>query len=599
MATSGKSSDWEAIAEARIPAQVPPLLDRFRAQVRANTARVVYGWVDDSGTIVEKLTFGELWRRSQRIAHELRHTFKLRKGQRVILCYQFGLDFIQAFYGCILCGVVPVPVYPPSPARMSYSLSKMRFVAADSEARLMLTHTAFSKHMWKIRMRCPKQFPALLSFNTDRAAAAPGGLLYDPAEEEDGVCFLQYTSGSTGDPKGVALSRQNLACNLAFFSRNFNVSCSGDASSSPSFPCVTTSWLPQYHDYGLIGCYLQTMWMGGTAYMMSPFSFLKDPMRWLLTVFNTKSNRTCAPNFAFRLLLRKWDPRRLPPQFHLRSLIQVDSGGEDNQRATFEAFESFFSRFGLQKGVLSSGYGLAEHTWMLCGDYNVPCRGISKRAGVDRLAVGVMHEWVRQWMDVRIVDPTTCIEQPLGFEGEIWVRSPCVGLGYWNRSAESKHTFQAKLKNQVSGNGDRKLDSSSSTLLRVAPWVRGWLRTGDLGYLEAMKGSVTESEPCRTETKAPNMLIFTSRIKDMIIIRGRNHYPRDIEEAVERVSGVRPGCSAAFSVLDETQGTHKAAVIAEVEAKVRNAFISCCADILPIDPDSLSRRPGVWQLEAH
>jgi len=531
------------------------LLEKFLRNVYKNPNEDLFGWIEDNGKIGKPLTYELVWTQSTRIARKLKK-YKCKEGDRVILCYHFGLDFIVAFIGCLLAKVIPVPIYPPNPARLQYSLKKMNFIVDDSKAVLLLTHRAFSSHIWSLKLKCPMMFPSIKTIDTDSIAKKAtqqlkrrkkqqgDDLIFtNEAHEwwnevrnaEKEIAFLQYTSGSTGDPKGVIVSFENLSHNLRFYEMSWNFSLTGDPRKTSPERMETFSWLPQYHDLGLIGCYLLTLWMGGRAYFMSPFAFLKNPMMWPIKAHEIKANRLVAANFAYGLVATKWNALKVPVGFNLARVKVAESGGEDNIKETMLKFEHMFEKhYGLRKEAIHSDYGLAECTLGVGGDANRPRRTYSKQEP-NKVCCAVLADWGDEGHEVRVVDAKSRVEMKDGQKGEIWIHSKSVCQGYWNKPKKSEETFRATLKRD-DGN----------------PKAKRWLRTGDLGYIEDKK-----------------YLFFASRIKDILIVRGKNYYPRDIEVVAESVKGIRPGCCAVFGVRDPNNGTDCAVLVAEVREEAR------------------------------
>uniref|UniRef100_M4C5R9 Carrier domain-containing protein n=1 Tax=Hyaloperonospora arabidopsidis (strain Emoy2) TaxID=559515 RepID=M4C5R9_HYAAE len=412
------------------------------------------------------------------------------------------------------------------------------------------------------------QWPEHLSWIvTDDLVNAKG---IDPAKHwlthsppADSTAFLQYTSGSTSAPKGVVLSHGNLNHNLRTISSALQA----------GRDTVVVSWLPQYHDMGLIGAYLGTIYNGGIGVYLSPFSFIRDPCLWLRLVSRYRATHLQAPNFAYSLLARKSDRLTRPgngDHVDLSSVRHMIDGAEPIQGETIDSFYRAFSPFGLPADVVKPTYGLAEHTVYVCG-------GGKQRLWVDKRALesdnvfrvvekenaaGPVKEIVgcgvpsrRDYgIDVHIIDAETGKEKQDGMIGEIWISSDSKAQGYFGEEMRevSAEAFRAELVGDTEG----KL----------------YLKTGDLGVLYNQE------------------LFVCGRMKDLVIIRGRNHYPQDIEATAEGFEELRPGCCAAFSyVADGSDDEEKLAVVAELRDPAMISKASLCVNIR----SAIAREHGV------
>jgi acyl-CoA synthetase (AMP-forming)/AMP-acid ligase II len=354
----------------------------------------------------------------------------------------------------------------------------------------------------------------------------------EPEINGDTLAFLQYTSGSTASPKGVMVSHANLLHNERVIHAAFehNEQCSG------------VSWLPVYHDMGLIGTMLQPLYAGFPFTLMSPVDFLQRPVRWLNAISKYRATVSGGPNFAYDLCVRKVSDEQ-KESIDLSSWDLAFSGAEPVQASTIEAFSKAFEQCGFRRETFYPCYGLAESTLFVTGDIksrvpvvlDVEAEALQEHKVIEALSDGSasarkLVSCGRVWLDqtVQIVDSETLVPCPPGAIGEIWVSGPSVTKGYWGLPEESERTFGAYAAGQS----------------REGPF----LRTGDLGFLQA------------------NELYVTGRCKDLIIFNGRNYYPQDIEWTVERCHpGLRLGCSAAFSL--EIDREERLIVVAEVERR--------------------------------
>lgn len=452
----------------------------------------------------------------------------LRRGDRALLVYPPGLEVIAAFFACARAGVIPVPVYPPTPMRFEGGLAKLSFITRDCQARTALTTRRFYQsyllHLDKRRISSPWQcapaLPKLEWFTTDDLRGrASDGLRNDP----DPILFLQYTSGSTSDPKGVIVSHENVIHN---------------ALSTIDHVPTGVSWLPQYHDMGLIGYYLFPVVTGGTTYGFTFLDFLKRPLLWLQTISRVRATYASSPNFGFEYCLRE---DKVPSEelvgLDLSSLCVLMNASEPVRTNTYLRFLERFAPYGLRPQAHVAAYGLAENT-LAVTNYGRRVVTINKRA----LQQGRLHvETARSrqknqlrlvscgapldGIQVRIVNPESRAALSEKQIGEIWVAGRSACQGYWKRPVLTQEVFGNAIANDLA---DRN----------------AYIRTGDLGFFD------------------DGELFVCGRIKEVIIIRGINYFPQDIEDIVESTSTrIRTGGVAAFAVDDEGETL---VVVAEV-----------------------------------
>ena len=495
----------------------------LQARVQKDPDFRVYTFLRDGERDEESHTFADLHRRSRLIAEAL--SSACRPGDRVILLYPPGLEFICAMFGCWYAGMVAVPTYPPDPTRLARTLPRFQAVVRDSQASVVLTSSAIlgmTQALWKLA-------PELELKRWLATDALPGEPTADPVRvKPDELGLIQYTSGSTGDPRGVMISHRNLVETEKMITKSFDYSTESK--------CV--GWLPLYHDMGLIGNTLQPLFLGFPLVFMSPEHFLLRPMRWLHAVSRHRATTSGGPNFAFDLCARKATPADIE-QLDLSSWRLAFNGSEPVRADTIERFTKTFAPSKFRPEAFVPCYGLAEATLIVSGG---PVSALPVTRSVDAAALEagkvvasegtgattrslVGSGALTDGETVMIVDPTTGFPVPAGEIGEVWVSGPNVADGYWNRDEETERTFRAKL----AFSGDRT-----------------FLRTGDLGFLDEQQE-----------------LFITGRMKDLIIVRGRNIYPHDVERIVENSHPMfRPGCSAAFAV--EVEGEERLVVAAEV-----------------------------------
>ena len=483
------------------------LVEALRWRAEHQPDRLACRFMLDGESREVVLTYRELDRRARAIAATLQSLQD--PGDRTLLVYPPGLEFISAYLGCLYAGAVAVILPSPHPARLSQFLSRASGICRDATPSVVLTTSAIL------------DLTALNARQAELGTArwlTTDGDLEDPAldwrapELTDGtLAFLQYTSGSTTEPKGVMVSHGNLVHNLRAIQGSFD--------QSPDSGSV--SWLPPHHDMGLIGGILVPLYRGMPATLLSPVSFVQRPERWLQAISRFKATASCAPNFAYDLCIRRV-PAEQRAGIDLSSWEVAFCGAEPINVQTLRDFAEFFAPCRFSPTTFKLCYGLAESTLMVSAGPSrtspvvrsfrqcdlarheaAPCAG-NDAGGYLLPSCG------RPVAQVAIVDPDTLTECPPGRVGEIWVSGPSVAMGYWNRPAETAATFQARL--------DRCGGS--------------FLRTGDLGFL--LDGE----------------LFVTGRLKDLIIIDGTNHYPQDIERTVgECHPALEPVNCAAFSVV--------------------------------------------------
>lgn len=410
-------------------------------------------------------------------------------GRPVLLLYPPGRSYVEGFLGCLYAGAIAVPAYPPDPARLDRTLPRLRALVADCGAAVAMSQSVVVEAARTLVGEAP-ELAGLRWVATDELPDGAADHWHPPRVDADSLALLQYTSGSTGAPKGVMLTHANLLHNLDLVRRGFGATPAD----------IGVSWLPPYHDMGLIGGVLQPIYSGLPVALMSPLAFLSRPLTWLETVSRLGATISGGPNFAFDLCVRKSTPD-LRRALDLSRWSVAFCGAEPVRAATLDRFAAAFADAGFRREAFYPCFGLAEATLIVTGGR----RGQGARRSGRHVSSGTVLGEQR----LAIVEGETGRRLPPGTEGEIWLSGPSVAGGYWKRPQETVETFHASLVDDP-------------------PWR--YLRTGDLGYLDGHGG-----------------LVVTGRIKDMIIVRGRNVYPQDLEQAVEQaVPGVRPGCVAGF-----------------------------------------------------
>jgi thioester reductase-like protein len=507
------------------------ILDQLDRLGNKHPHKLLYSYIDLNGNPIESYSYASFIERTKSIASHLLKDGLFAAEDRLLLAYPPGLEMICAFFGCVRAGLIPVPVYPPSSRGFQSAMYKMVHIAKDCQAAGVLTS---------------KDYHASLKTNLTRSGVSASGVDVDYISglpwivtEEfvnsisdqrsvnlSKILFLQYTSGSTMEPKGVMVTHENILQTYPLVIDHPDP--------------VVVSWLPQYHDMGLIGCYIYPALRGGTTHGFAPTDFIQRPILWFDAINTYQATATAAPNFAYDYCLRAG---RLSKESlegcDLSSLKVLMCAAEPVKPDTYTRFLEAFQPYGLKSESFYAAFGLAENTLAVSlGGRNIV--SVNKRAlalGKARMTTEVSEiDAATQIvscgtplpsMDVRIVDPDQHVALDPGHIGEIWIAGSGKCLGYWNNPELTLKQFRARL-----------VDDS--------PYDDGYLRTGDMGFFH-------EGE-----------LFVCGRIKDMIILRGQNYYPQDIENAVERGSSlIRHNCVAAFQIHEDSEPA--LAIVAEVK----------------------------------
>jgi acyl-CoA synthetase (AMP-forming)/AMP-acid ligase II len=540
---------------------VVPLLDGLRAWAASLPDATLYVWLSN-GVETQRLTFGELQQRSGAVAHQL-DAWGIRPGDRVLLVFppSSGLDFIISLFGCLRAGAIAVPAYPPvvTSSAACEQLRALRRLAATCGARIALTDTTFAVAAAALSLRCAmgtllsggEQGTSPLTWRvtsrlSSRAMGQPA--FVEPPHAPHDVAFIQFSSGSTGAPKGVAVTHGSLAHNCALIRRAMGI----DAT------CCEVSWLPLYHDMGLVGGVLAAVTVPvpdhhgalrqSPCVLMSPLDFLRDPLVWVRAMSQYRATHTQGPDFAYALITSRaasavacGDPQIT--SWDLSSLRCALNGAEVARADTMECFRSMFGAHArCPSHALVAGYGLAESTvFVSLGATPVvlTCdRAALERASEPSAVLCGDGPCIRivscgkppPEVDLLVVDPTCgAVVDHDGAVGEVWLRSGSVAAGYWGDPESTRTAFHAQP--------DTLFDPSGS----------GYLRTGDLGFL--WQGE----------------LFITGRLKDVMVLRGKNVAPQDVEHTAMHASpALRPGGCAAFTV--DVNGEAAAVLVAELRA---------------------------------
>jgi acyl-CoA synthetase (AMP-forming)/AMP-acid ligase II len=472
----------------------PTLFDAFVRRVKAQPDATAFIFVDDAGEQETPVSNRELDERARRIAAVLLQAGA--QGQPVMLLYTPGLDYISALLGCLYAGCIAVPAYPPLHQRQA---SRVQSLIDDARAPVVLTNASWFD---AALLPPPGEHPCTW-IHTGRAPHADlPPWTGQPSWRPEATVVLQYTSGSTGQPKGVMLSAGNLTHNVQHMAQR--LAC------RPDMRGVT--WLPPYHDMGLIAGILLPLYVGFVGVTMTPASFAQRPVRWLQAVSRHRAEITGGPNAAYELCVDKVSDEQLAT-LDLRSWRVAVNGAEPVRASTLHRFSARFAACGLASRTFHPCYGLAEATLFVTGGpWDAEVDAGFDPADDAQQAVPLGRSLPDQAL--RIVDADTCQPCGDGVEGEVWVRGPSVASGYWRQPELSEATFRARLKGEDAGDAQAN-----------------WLRTGDLGLM------------------THGTLRVTGRIKDQINLAGRKLYPHDIEQAAQRShAALRKHSGAAFAV---------------------------------------------------
>jgi acyl-CoA synthetase (AMP-forming)/AMP-acid ligase II len=514
------------------PKTAPPIgpaswIEVLRQRAESAPGQRAYLFLADGEREADFRTYASLERRALALAAALQH--RELGGRRVLLLLPPGLEFVDAFLGCLCAGAVAVPAYPPTSGRANdRTLGRLQSIVADARPAAVLTTSGLHDQIAPLAASLGAACLAAEEVVDDLA-----DFWLDPGAGPDTLAFLQYTSGSTAEPKGVMISHGNLLANEAMIQAAF-----GQTADS-----VIVGWLPLYHDMGLIGTVLQPLFVGAPCILMSPMAFLQRPRRWLEAITRYGATTSGGPNFAYDLCERKIAPEARAG-LDLSTWQVAFNGAEPVRADTLERFARAFAPCGFRSAAFYPCYGLAETTLFVAGgglgkepvladldaealaaDRVVPADGAPADAGRVRRLVGCGHAWLEG--EIAVVDPDRGSEVPAEHVGEIWVAGPHVAQGYWGRRDDTARDFGARLAGPSGERGP-------------------FLRTGDLGF------------------QRDGELFVTGRAKDLVILRGRNLYPQDLELSAERSHpALRAGCSAAFSV--ERAGEERLIMVLEVD----------------------------------
>ncbi|HEX2940902.1 MAG TPA: AMP-binding protein, partial [Rhodopila sp.] len=538
-------ADAQATPAPTDAATLPAVLDWHASRHAERTQLIVTG---DDGPDTG-LTYGALAQQSRRVAHGLRQS-GVEPGDRVAIMLPTGIDFFLAFLGALYAGAVPTPIYPPArPSQLAEHLIRQGGILRNAGAVLLISVNEAAGVTALLRL----QVDSLRACRTveELANTPPGGALPDGGRSGD-LALLQYTSGSTGNPKGVMLSHANVLANIRAMGAAMQAGPSD----------VFVSWLPLYHDMGLIGAWLGSLYFAAPLVVMPPVTFLVRPEQWLWTIHRHRATLSAAPNFAFELCLSKLDESRLTG-LDLGCLRMVANGSEAVSADTIRRFTARFAAYGFRPGAMAPVYGLAENAVGLAFPPpgrqpvidRVSRRALAERGRAEPAATGPdAVEFVACGQplaghEVRIVGPLGEVGERQ--EGQLQFRGPSATAGYFADAAKTAALFA----------GD-------------------WLNSGDLAYI------------------ANGDVFITGRSKDIIIRAGQHIYPEEVEHAVGQVPGIRRGCVAVFGVRDRPMATERLIVAAETRetdpdrlSALRTQAIAAVVGVLDAPPEEMRLLP--------
>ena len=507
------------------------LVELLRGRAQRQPDLGLYAYLADGETEAGSLTLGGLDRKARAIGALLQSY--AASGERALLLYPAGLEFIPAFFGCLYSGVIAVPLPPPNLAQPQRTLPRLRTIVDDARPAVALTTRSIMTRLEALIAQAP-ELQTMRWLATDEVGSGAAPDWRDPGVLSSTLALLQYTSGSTATPRGVMVSHGNLMENSAQIDQAFEITADS----------VSVTWLPVFHDMGLNNAIIQPLYRGGRCVLMPPQSFLQRPVRWLQAISDWRATISGGPNFAFEMCARKVTAEQRVG-LDLSDWEVAYCGAEPVRAETLRRFAETFASCGFRPQSFYPCYGLAEATLIVSGgrvsdeprlcttevtalEHNGVVESADQRSR-DRTLVGSGHAVANA--TIVIADPESLGACAADQVGEIWVSAPSVAAGYWNRPEETELTFHAYL----------------------APTGEGpFLRTGDLGFLR------------------DGELYVTGRLKDLIIIGGRNLYPHDIELTVEQSHpALRPGGCVAFAV--EIADEERLIVAAEVERRYQQA----------------------------
>ncbi|UMR29540.1 fatty acyl-AMP ligase [Massilia sp. MB5] len=501
------------------------LTAHFRALAQAIPDQPAVSYLERGEAAGAPLSFAALDRHARSLAAYLQQ--RQAEGARALMLFDAGVELVYAFLGCVYGRAIAVPLPAPVAGKVDRYLLRVKNVVADGAVRFALTTAA-------IKQRLQDQIATMSGFENVEWIAVDElpdlSAQWRPESVAPGeLAYLQYTSGSTSVPKGVMVTHHNLLTLIRY---------NGQIAGCAEYGTRAVCWMPYFHDFGMIDGLLTPLAHGMAVYLMSPFDFVQQPMRWLRAIDRHRATHSSGPNFSFDLVVRKSTPEERTA-LDLGCWRRAHNASEPIRAASIGRFLDAFTPHGFAAAAMAPTYGLAEATLLvtLAGDggaryFSADTEELSQNrfspaepGSAARTMVGSGQIWPGPWqLDLRIVDADSGCELAPGAVGEVWVSGDIVAAGYWNRPQATAERFHC----EIAGRPGRR-----------------YLRTGDLGFMAGAE------------------LVITGRCKDVIIVEGRNHYPQDIEGTVEKSHGaLRPGCTIAFAV--ETEEQTRVVVVCEI-----------------------------------
>jgi acyl-CoA synthetase (AMP-forming)/AMP-acid ligase II len=518
---------------------------QFRAINQASDK--AYGFFSDAGEETQSLTYEELHKKSLSLALQLKQS-SIQGGERALLLFPPGLEFLVAYFGCIYAGIIPVPVIP---SRRGKTRSSTFSILNDAKPKIALT-TVDMLDALSTEFKDDKHASNIHWLSVDITEKSTSNIIEKFTPEishRNDLAFLQYTSGSTSSPKGVMVTHGNLLENSEMIKQGLG----NDES------CHYVSWVPLYHDMGLIYNVLQSLYLGTSCVLLAPVTFLQRPLLWLKAISHYKAKVAGAPNFAFDLCVERFNPT-LMEGIDLSHWEVAFNGAEPVRAETISAFINTFEPYGFKPKAFYPCYGMAEATLLISGGQRcstsiikeVSKSGLHKKRALpatnsedSQHVVGCGKSLIGE--TIAIVNPDTLAACSVNEVGEIWVSGDNIASGYWENKQASTETFLATI---------------------AGVKEKYFLRTGDLGFLDENKE-----------------LFIAGRLKDVIIVRGENFYPQDIEKTVEDSHpALKPNCCAVFTVqkndkqqlviVQEVKRTHRKDLdVDDIIGNVRQAVV--------------------------
>jgi len=555
------------------------LIARLEHWAAAQPKKPAWSFLDESGNVEDSYTYEELNNSATALGNHLVADKGIKPGDRVLLVFFPGLDFTVSLLACFKVGIIAVPVFPPDPRKLKKDLHHFVSIQSSSGSTVCLTHADYSfakkmagaknlfsmsGHSWPEMTWI--QVDKILSKNKTVAADMQVG---KPSTAS--LAFLQYTSGSTSEPKGVMISHENLAHNLFLISTELKT--------TPQ--TVEVSWLPQYHDMGLIGSYLGCLYCGGSGYYLSPITFLKDPTSWPRALSKYEASHTQAPNFAYALVVRKWKSLKSKVALELGAVEHMINAAEPVDASAIQDFYAVFGPYGLRPGVVVPTYGLAEHCVFVCSGGKQMLTVSKEKLAVDKVEV-LHHGYLDTSMAAEKEPASSSVSSSV--EGQT-----IVGCGYPGKGAgvdvcivntETRARLETTAGTRGSVEGDRYGDISTQVgeiWINSASKAQGYWDLPDITAEEFKATVIGEEASGKVYLRTGDLgffyrgeLFICGRLKDLIIIRGSNHYPQDIEKTAEAAATdyLRAGCSAAFGVKTTENTTIDASEAATTETLV-------------------------------